>query len=63
MRNGDVWFRLGDGTAHLAAGLHEIAIVFFEAGGGENLEVKWTPTPGAELVVMASDTLSNSVGC
>jgi hypothetical protein len=48
---------------HLASGLHEITIVYYEAGGGENLEVKWTPTPGTELVTMASDALSNSVGC
>ena len=58
-----IYYQLGDGAVHLAAGLHEITIVFREDGGGENLEVKWTPTPGAELVTMASDALSNSVGC
>jgi hypothetical protein len=58
-----VYYNLGAGTTHLAAGVHEITIVYYEFNGGENLEVKWTPTPGAELAVMGSDALSNSIGC
>ena len=56
-------YQLGDGTVHLAAGMHDITIVYHEGEGDELFEVKWTPTPGATLVVMTSDMLSNSVGC
>ena len=51
------------GTATLTAGLHEIVITFYENGGGAQLLVSWTPSPGAELEPLSGEVLSNLVGC
>lgn len=48
-------YQIGDGTVHLAVGMHDITIVYYEGVGDELFEVKWTPTPGATLVVMTTD--------
>ena len=47
----------------LTPGAHDITITFFENGGGEVLQVSWTPTPGAAFAPLSSSVLSNRVGC
>ena len=61
--DGDHGVRDMAGTIDLTEGMHAITVTFFENGGGQELTVKWSPTSGAELVVLSNDVLSNSVGC
>ena len=51
------------GMAVLSEGYHEITVLFYDVGGAAQMEVLWTPMPGSALAPMASDVLSNGVGC
>jgi hypothetical protein len=51
------------GVVALTAGFHAITILYYERGGGAELQVRWSPAPGVTLVPLTSDVLSNDVDC
>jgi hypothetical protein len=61
--DGDHGPRSKGGSATLIPGAHAMVITFYEHGGGSKLEVSWTPTPGAKLVPLSHEVLSNKMGC
>lgn len=51
-----------DGSVPLTAGYHALRIEFFEAGGGQVLQLAWQPPGATDFVLVPNDVLSTDAG-
>ncbi len=54
--------RTVSGTTTLTAGVHEIRVAYFEAGGGENLSVRWAGPGVSNSIIPLSSLFRNERG-